>query len=819
MIYSNLIYGGVSVAFVFFIGFYISNRRRKSSQRDNENRKESTRNDDDGQKHDLRNKRQRNGKATSTTHSNGLRKRDVITDTTGDESKRDQEETPLLIQNLIQSPSTPRKSHSTIKTLKEDQEQTDKGSVAPKPIKITTGFVDNKTTNVEVNAQTDSTEFERPAAEVKDLQLTKVKENALTVEKHEFVNERDDEIVEEKNNKDVVKSDKEMDLDIEIAIADVRFQEDNSRDNVSFLLNRTPQLEAKRYFNINSKLVEEELNDINENRIKNVVEEELNFSTSRRAAKNENKQSYSAATQPGTVSQDLQTNIIDGNLHQSDENKPNNNSSSSLNYTEKALQQDGVITEDVDKSDNITKEIGRLRSPSKFKLFVFQKYSEKLSDRVMTRVSNAFQVLHDSRNDFADDLSLSILYQARKDFHTSSSTSSKTNDKTSMSLDKIADSIVDDLLLKVNEEMLRKHTQSTEKNDIGKDIDQAISNNKIQTQSVKELNLVEENESGCKVVVGEKHTIEIPSVELVEDETDGPTVIAGGYDRPLSGYAEKLAAFLADDDEFEEFNSDEDEDEDEDGDKENKNVTSNNRTSSQRNDVIEDDFDDVKEGSEFESDEEDSDESELELSIVDSNEDTVMNNEVSGKELITNPPELVNSFIENGEMDLERGERENRKKEDGNAYKKISPYAAPAKRRQNKNRRTRGERPKSLYEQDLMEVFHEIEQPDDEEEESKSDSEIVKPVSETVVLLENQIIAPKLRQIRAEESFSYDDDFSNNSSDLLGCQTSVKPTPDKRKFSRLFFYCPKIYHNCISAKVECKVYNIGNKIYKKHQKL
>ncbi|XP_066918225.1 uncharacterized protein [Clytia hemisphaerica] len=438
-----------------------------------------------------------------------------------------------------------------------------------------------------------------------------------------------------------------------------------------------------------------------------------------------------------------------------------------IDEKERQIVETGIV-------ESVTENVNReppAKRLSKFKLFVFQEYADRMSDRILSNTSTTLDQFHDSQVDFAEDLSLTVLYEARKEVYNNTSTSTQANDEENnnneSTLDMIADKLVDQILF-------------------GKTSPQ----NKLASTATIE----KPPEPSEKAAIPSDSTISVENDNKLDVE-DG--AIKTDYGRPLSGYAKNLADFLADDDEFELSDA-----EDEDAKEEiarPRSVGARPSREGARDSQEESDYEDTEDDEDELSDDEDesfldeenvSFENDDERTTIFVNADFV-DDEVAKKEKLETKEFETQKLQEPLETSAVEKQEPEIKIETENKKAKTSQYAPAVKRRQN-NRRTRGERPKSLYEQDLQEIFNEIKMPADEDggNDDQDDSKEVledgiKPVSETMNFLENHIEAKRNMMKRNEEEeeeylmMDEDEHVSNNSSDLLGCQKTKKVSQQK----------------------------------------
>ena len=430
----------------------------------------------------------------------------------------------------------------------------------------------------------------------------------------------------------------------------------------------------------------------------------------------------------------------------------------------------------MDDSENKTLEIAKKEPEEKekavvkpvkkklsdFKLFVFDKYAEKLVGRIQGDVMTGIEEGSLYENEAE--------YVRRKIEDTPVITNEKFDDTkndvtVSDDLDEFVNEFVESVLKKcveesnVNETVTQPDLVDGEEEDLTKDSNRNLSVSKLNNNK---------------------------------------------YDRPLSGYAEKLADFL-DDDDFDEMTETEDDEEETDDDEDEEEEDSeedesdevddeeemiNSDTSSQKEIIIHNTHSEMLSQQSRTDDQTIVDDQEKQtdstLNLVDKHhvkdEDS---NKING-EIIENGSNhddghpLESDTVKNTNSETSNNVN-NEIKDDTKtetSTKKSFPAPSVVRKRQNKNRRARGERPKSLYEQDLLNSIlkEEIVTPvSDEEDENTAEA---KPISERAILLEKKI--PLLQRSNSLPSEScLDDSYTSQS---LSRQTSQS----KRK---LLFYC------------------------------
>ena len=729
MNYTNFIFGGVSVALIFVLGFYFSNRRRSRKASNNPDDKDGG---DDTKDRDINREgllqKQSTAETSSTTanhnHVNGLRKRgDKIDHATGSNNNNNDgqihtipsEQEALILQNFYQSPLTPHKRLSIHRgdDNRNDSEDDEAATHFKFDVKPSSDISADNKCQLEVERKektiqsVDNTETVQQISEV----VAKVKHPEPEIEN--TCVKKDKDKTEVVMTKDIL-----CESDAIIIKADRVLPTTNIEKEAAISIHSLDATEAVPIDNKDQLRANNNTKDNEESHYKEISS--MNFKK---------------------TTESTQEQLLDVNENDFDFKV---DSRSSTSYTKDAILPNKSGDEPKDKDTNSAKPPPKL---SKFKLFIFQEYADRVSDSILIRTSDTLTRFQDSQFDYADDLTLSILYEAQKEV---SSRVKDTGNKSA--LDALADELVKGIIDKIRQS--------------GFDKSMVQQNNNVNNEQ-KHLfeDILEKIEvpSDANVVVQQNNSNAIEQNNLLEDKLDrriegssdvakcGPseddlTVTDGGvstdYGRPLSGYAKNLADFLADDDEFElsddDFTDDDKDDEEKDR---RKQISTTNKNEARDFDVDEDD-DDV--------DDEDVDVLDPDLDEID---DDLISNNNNNNNTKTNTlaTELDTCRSDNKDHDLllrcEESKDQNclpdrtslndkggktpakedslletattttgqdesiaapNNKKTAKSSSKEAQFAAPAKRRQNKNRRTRGERPKSLYEQDLQEMLPDI---------------------------------------------------------------------------------------------------------------
>ena len=833
MSYENLyIYGSVSVALIFVLGFYFTNRRGSRRKSSTASATTIDASKDEGSHNLKKDKTQTTPNATSPATSssnavvNGLRKRtgqapptddhttnnnningnsknqnqnncSIPTITVNEENKEKQD--VLILQNFVKSPLTPHKRLSIHNTSSSNNNNnsniatTDNDNKSQRENRVCIGAEKTASTCSQLDAKPPSSDFDADKDSSKSVQLqepkslkqkqlgTRKEKGERSVERVDTFDDINDDDATQARDGEKVKRVNQPSSSLELNVIEENFVvNDSSEETMRNCFDENYNIEARKQSIGEDRPVTITNGDFLP-QMKNIttsVEQEFEISS----------------RGDGTLTINVDTNDLEIKAYTKDALI---SSKKHLEIELSVMQQDALKNR---KGSEVPQSLTNPPKLSKFKLFVFQQYADKISDSILSRTSNTLERFRDTQFDYADDLTMSILYAAQKEMTRKVQERISTNSKKegNRTLDLLADDLVKGIIDKLMD------SQLSPLNGIG-----LLKDNIEQKNTKNNKELVSPNDKG----VSQQSNLPKEGDSLGMTETDGG--VSTDYGRPLSGYAKNLADFLAeDDDEFEDFSDDDDDSnyKEEICENENNNNNSYYKAGISRNVDSLEHLEDESEDDLDESEEETSDDEELyeneaneiqsnkKLKNIGNDDETNTNkksvaNQVEFIEIeqevttaqkytnskiseeqsassieigpkienstgvsITNKADNRNTSNSNEGQDSERlissSGSNNRTSEEiekspndfttphnkdaseknetinssikpqgeeqatsviinGVATKssrsnKDGQFAAPAKRRQNKNRRTRGERPKSLYEQDLQELMPDI---------------------------------------------------------------------------------------------------------------
>ena len=797
MNYTNYIYGGVSVGLIFVLGFYFSKRRRSRRASEDPSTTTITKAEGaDAQNHDSSRRgswfQKRRSSAeptlsTSTTASShlnhvngGIRKRGDHTNNNNNNNNSDasqsqnikpptstpqsDEQGALILQNFYKSPLTPHKRLSTIHqhSNNNSDKKVDNDNATARHFNLdvkTWSDVsnDNTTKSQLIDHQEEKEKKLQSGCSVDDNTIIKDVETVQQQQQQQQQKESSNEIATEEDQQ---KADEIKDLqDLNSEKVCVKENQDKDEDvmmNDNISHNRfesvTPietSMKADQVF-ATTKIEEENIQ---------VLKDEAQLPCISTIENNKEGIQLENGIIPSLADQE-KDNLLDVN-----ENVVILSSTSDiqpvavdvLNKTGDADANLGDHKNVVNDSSNVVNKISTPSPPklSKFKLFVFQQYADRVSDSILIRTSDTLGRFQDSQFDYADDLMLSILYEAQRELSSKVKTRDFFKKEDNTALDLLADELVKEIIDKINtsdfDQVAKNDANISEEATLKPKLEEqhAVAEDKL--EDIQRSDLLEKpirhdsvERTNLYVHVKDNKTHQEVDKTVDDDEADGG--VSTDYGRPLSGYAKNLADFLAeDDDEFELTDSEDEEDdtndnnlcqkntitdlpavesgnayeygdinvdsssEVEDDDEILENDQSINNQNSKTNELTSESFTCQSDNSHLNTDKD--------LLIKDSTND---HHESLDKEACSNENrKTVESFVKdassaNPDETLTKSDAEpkiapeSKNKHSNNKNSKESQFSAPAKRRQNKNRRARGERPKSLYEQDLQEMLPDI---------------------------------------------------------------------------------------------------------------